>query len=180
MNRVYLFWAMFFACTGFCMANGIVSKPDTGSVKISGSFTIKGSQQSVWLIPPKIDSTQINCTGGCNIVLKFADPKIPAIKVQGAIGGMLYNLGDLNNDGKDEIGVLHQWFHGCWNAFDVYTFEKGIWELAVPPIRTHCNQWEANLKPIVKDPAKKGFVKITYSAFENNDIVFKTKSVPIK
>ncbi|MVN21183.1 hypothetical protein [Mucilaginibacter arboris] len=148
--------------------------------KLKGSFTIKRKQQLVWLILPKIDSAKMDCIGGCAVVLKFADPKIPTIKVKGAIGGTLYNLGDLNNDGKDEVGVLHEWFNGCWNAFDVYTFKHGFWEMAVQPISTHCNQWEANLKPIVKDPAKKGFVKITYSAFENNDIVFKTKSVAVK
>ncbi len=148
--------------------------------KLKGSFTVKGRQQSVWLVPPTIDSTEMNCTGGCNVILKFTDPKIPVIVVKGSIGGTLYNLGDLDGDGKDEIGILHQWFNGCWNAFDVYTFKNSSWEMAVPPIRTHCNQWEANLKPIVKDPKRKGFVKITYSAFEHNDIVFKTKSEALK
>lgn len=177
--KTYLFFIGFIACANLGLANN-VPKYNIDSSIIKGSFTTKGKEQLVRLIPPKIDSTQINCVGGCDVVLKFSDPKIPVILVKGSIGGTLYNLGDLNNDGKDEIGILHEWFNGCWNAFDVYTFKHGYWEMAVPPISTHCNQWEANLKPIVKDPKRKSFVKITYSAFENGEIVFKTKSVPVK
>lgn len=179
VNKVYLFFIVFIACVNLSLAK-CVPKLNLDSSIIKGSFTVKGKQQQVRLVPPKIDSTQMACVGGCDVVLKFADPKIPDILVKGTIGGTLYNLGDLNNDGKDEIGILHEWFNGCWNAFDVYTFKHGFWEMAVPWISTHCNQWEANLKPIVKDPARKGYVKITYSAFENKEIVFKTKSVPIK
>ncbi len=179
MNSLKLFFICWFAVINSNVDKNPLQQPKP-QPEVKGSFTIKGKQQLVWLVPPKIDSTKMDCVGGCNVVLKFADPKIPVISVKGSIGGTIYNLGDLDNDGKDEIGVLHEWFNGCWNAFDVYTFKHGFWEKAVPTFSTHCNQWEANVKPIVKDPAKIGYVKISYSAFEHGEIVVKTKSVTVR
>jgi hypothetical protein len=148
--------------------------------KAEGYFTTKDKKQTVYMIPPQLNADETGCIGGCVVTLKFSDPSIPVIKIKDCIGGTPVNLGDLDNDGKDEIGILRDWFTSCWRSFEVYTFKNGKWEFAVPPISTHCNQWEANLKPIVKAPQKKGFVKITYSVLVDSGIAVKTKIIPVK
>ncbi|MGF7081317.1 hypothetical protein [Mucilaginibacter sp. UYCu711] len=147
---------------------------------VKGHYT-SHARQTVWLTPPQLNAEETSCVNGdCIAVLHFSDPTIPPIAVKSCIGGTPANLGDLDNDGLDEIGLLPEWFTSCWRNYYVYTFKHGHWQYAVPPISTHCNQWEANIKPITKDPTRKGFVKINYSAFQHDSIVVKTKSVPIK
>jgi len=156
--------------------------------EVTGHFTQKNKVETVWLVAPQINADETGCVtqsklakqGDCIASLNFSDSSIPSIKVNDCIGGTPVNLGDLDNDGLDEIGLLPEWFTSCWRNYRVYTYKKGEWILAVDPFPTHCNQWEENLQPIIKDPAKKGNVIITYSAFEGNEIVFKKKSVGVK
>jgi hypothetical protein len=110
----------------------------------------------------------------------FSDSSIPSIKIKMCIGGNPTNLGDLNENGTDEIGLLPDWCTSCWRSYNVYTLENDKWIFAVDPIITHCNQWEEGIKPIEIDPDKAGNVLIRYSEFTEKDIVTKTKSVPVK
>jgi hypothetical protein len=162
------------------MVFGFKPKTNPGTQPITGHFTHQNKPETLVLITPKMNSNETDCAGGCTTQIKFSDPAIPAISVKDAIGGELANLGDLNNDGLDEIGLLPGWFNGCWHDYRVYTFKQKQWHLAVPPFPTHCNQWEANVKPIVPDSQHPGEVVITYSVIEGNEIVFKKKSEPIK
>jgi len=155
---------------------------------VTGHFTQTDRVQMVQLVAPVINVDETGCVlhddpaeiSNCISTLKFSDPDVPVIAVNGCIGGTPVNLGDLDNDGLDEIGLLPQWFSSCWHDYHVYTYKQGAWVPAVPPFATHCNQWEANIQPIIKDPAQRGHVIITYSALEGTDIVFKTKSLAIR
>jgi hypothetical protein len=166
----------------FCPAMvSLIAVGQIDDAPVTGHFTHKGKPETLILITPKLNSTETGCYGGCLTKIKFSDPAEPVISIKDCIGGTLTNLGDLNGDGLDEIGLLPDWFAGCWRSYKVFTFKHHQWELAVDPFPTHCNQWETDgVKPIIKDPAKPGNVLISYSAFEGNDIVIKTKSVPIK
>lgn len=133
------------------------------------------------LIAPKLNKGGTACLDSdCVAYIKFSDTTIAPIKVKHCIGGKLENLGDLNGDGKDEIGLLPDWFTSCWRDYLVYTYKNNEWINAVPPIPTHCNQWEAHIKPIEKDSLNKGYVVIRYSEFDNKDIVNKSKIIAIK
>lgn len=107
--------------------------------------------------------------------------KIPRIKIKDCS-----DRNDLNNTGvyllfgKDEIGLLPNWFRGCWNGYKVWTLNNHQWIYAVEPITTHCEQWEDGIIPIEIDRNKKGYVLIRYSVHTGDDIIIKTKSVPIK
>ena len=89
---------------------------------------------------PKLNADGTGCDGKCVLVLRFSGEHTPPIKIEDCIGGTPVNLGDLDGDGKDEIGILREWFNSCWHNYNVCTFKDGQWEFAVPPIRTHCNQ----------------------------------------
>ncbi|WDF55711.1 hypothetical protein [Mucilaginibacter sp. KACC 22063] len=156
-------------------------KPKQEDTNIKGYFTTKNHEESVIITTPKVDSDEVSCPGGCTTKIGFTNSNTASITVKDCIGADITNLGDLNGDGLDEIGILPQWFGGCWHLYRVYTYKHKKWELAVPPIQTHCNEFETpGLKVITKDPEKPGNVLVTYSVFDTDDITFKTISEPIK
>lgn len=145
-----------------------------------GDFNGDGSLDYVWLIAPKIDNEGMGCVGDCISYLKFSDPTIPTIKVDQCISGYPTNLGDLNKDGSDEIGLLPGWFTSCWRSYYVWTLKNNQWVYAVQPFSTHCNQWDEGIKPIEIDLNKEGNVLIRYSEHTGDDIVTRTKSVKVR
>ncbi len=158
-------------------ANEVPTPTKEDSVK--GDFNGDGKLETAWLVPPEILEND-SCPGGCNSLIKFSDPSIPPITVERCIGGHPDNLGDLNKNGTDELGISTEWFQGCWNSYNPYTLKNGKWIYAVEPFSTHCNQWEEGVVPIEIDKKKPGHVLIRYSQSTDEAIVVKTKSVPVK
>lgn len=92
---------------------------DAATRKLYGDFNGDGQKEYAWVKPPErldenyeIDFGQDDergdlafyCPGGCNSVIYFSDNSIVPITIEGSFGGSLRNLGDLNNDGSDNIG----------------------------------------------------------------------------
>ena len=155
-----------------------------GSGMSEGDFNGTGTRGYVWLEPPifaKTDDEDAGCLGGCDATIRFLDPFIPPIKVRHCIAGTPDNLGDLNGDGADEIGLLPIWFTGCWADYHVWTLQGGRWVEAVESFPTHCDQWNTGQKAVEVDPKHPGHVLIRYSEMgKSGGIVVKTKSVPIR
>ncbi len=141
-----------------------------------------GVKEYAYLTPAPIDTTQeMTCLDeSCTSVIRFSNKAIPELRISNCLNAVVDILGDLNNDGKDEIGINPQWWTSCWSGYHVYTLKKGKWIDAIPAISTHCNQWEDGVKPVQKDPKRPGYVFIHYSMMIDDDIVTKTKSIPIK
>jgi serine/threonine protein kinase len=154
-----------------------ISHPDDA---VGGDFNGDGKIDYMWLQKPRLSSDRNECVEQCVSYIKFDDTSIPSIEVLECIGGNTSNLGDLNNNGTDEIGLLPESFNSCWRDYHVWTLKDGRWESAVEPFPTHCNQWENGIKPIEIDPTKNGNVIIRFSDFNSDfDIVTKTKSIDI-
>lgn len=147
---------------------------------VAGDFNGDGIEDFAWLVAPVPDEESDGCLGACDCYIRFSDPAIASIKIEDCIGGSPDNLGDLNNDGKDELGLLPDWFTSCWRGYLVWTLIETEWVEAVSPIATHCNQWDAGVFPIRKDTQHPGYVIINYSEHTGDDIVTRTKSIPIK
>lgn len=152
----------------------------TPIIAVKGDFNGDGKIDSMWLIPPKVAANEQDCMGECKSYIKFSDPKISSIKIENCIGGLPTNLGDLNKNGTDEVGLLPEWFSSYWSAYHVWTYINGKWVQAVSPFSTHTNQWDKGVKPIEVDKNKPGYVIIRYSELSGEDIVTKAKSVKIK
>lgn len=147
---------------------------------IVGDFDGDGVLEKMWLVPPDSLTDDADCIGGCTSYIYFSNPNIPTIKIESSIGGTPVNHGDLNNNGADEIGLLPDWFSSCWRQYYVWTLLDGKWELAVPPIHTHCNQWEEGIVPIEIDTSKEGHVITRHSELNDEEFSIVTESIAIK
>ncbi len=151
---------------------------DIPSDAISGDFNGDGELDYMWLQEPELTASNEDCVGECVSYIKFSDLSIPEIEVTNSIGGTPSNLGDLNSDGTDEIGLLPAWFSSCWREYFVWTFKNESWEYAVNPFNTHCNQWDEGIRPIEIDPSRSGNVIIRYSE-QDEDFEIVTRSMSI-
>lgn len=142
---------------------------------LRGDFDGDGKTEYAWIVKPKLKASGEDCEGKCEVRIVFSNTAMKAITVKNSIGGYLTSWGDLAGNHKDVIGFHPEWFTSCWSPYYVYTIHKGEWCYLVPPFSTHCNQWEAGIKPIERVPGRKGFVKIHYSAIDTADIKMRLK-----
>ena len=146
---------------------------------IRGDFDGDGTPEYVWLVPPKIDSTGEECVGNCVSYLTSSNPALRPYALKQSIGGELTKFSNLGPARRDYLGILLAWFTSCWSSYYVLSYQQGAWRNAVAPFSTHCNQWEADVIPIVRDSAHAGHVLIHYSEFANDSITTETKSLPL-
>lgn len=143
---------------------------------ILGDYDGNGTKEYAY---SKVSDCSDECDGKCETTIYFSDKNIKSFTIAPARNGSLYNLKDLNDDGKDDLGFYPDWCTSCWHPFYVYTDGKNGWKPLVEPIPTHCSQWEEEKFPIKKDPKKKGNVIITTSEWLDDDIKIISESVKI-
>lgn len=165
--KIFILFAFTFCCLS------IFAQKTEG---ILGDFDGNGTKEYAYT---KINICNDDCDGKCETIIYFSDKKIKSFVIAPSRNGTLYNVKDLNNDGKDDIGFYPDWCTSCWHPFYVYTYNKNGWEPLVSPISTHCSQWEDEKFPIKKDPKRKGYVIITTSIWKDDDIKIISKSVKI-
>jgi hypothetical protein len=146
--------------------------------KLYGDFNGDGSKEYVWIEGPKLpnpedyddwdkeyDFRSDYCIGGCNSVVYFSNKQIIPITVFDTYGGMLVNLGDLNNNGTEEIGVWTRpgYMTGSTsslNIFDTKNFRKTL----IEPFSLNFNLHDYAIKDAVKNLGNKK-IEITESIF---------------
>lgn len=147
---------------------------------IKGDFNGDGKTEFAWLIPPRLTEDESSCIGKCIGFIVFSDKTLDRISVNDCIGGIPDDLGDLNQDGKDEIGILPMWFTSCWKDYHVWSYGEKKWYEPVEPIATHCDQWDQGIRPIEKDWQDHLKVIIRYSEHTGEEISVKSKRVTFR
>lgn len=108
---------------------------------ITGDFDGDGQLEKAWVVQPSIKSYD-ECEGKCTSKIYFSDYSIPIIIYDGSIDLNINNLGDLNNDGIDEIGVGRVWFQSTRQFYSVYVMCHSNWkEAIVVDIHTMDSTW---------------------------------------
>lgn len=158
-------------------SNKLLEVPKNG---IAGDYNGDGILEYAWVEEPVLLEEEMDCEGACSCVLRFSNPDIPSITIDGCIGGGPTNYGDLNGDGADEIGMLHDWFTSCWKAYYVWTFSGGSWKYAVPPLSTYCDQRDEGVIPIEADPKRKGYAIVRETEIIDDEFVVTERSVKVR
>lgn len=89
---------------------------------VTGNFTGKNVTAIATLIHEGTDSEDPS-----QYSITFNDPAI-AVVPGVCCGVLLVNEGDLNGDGKDELGVANAPLHGCTYDYQVYTYKNSKWK----------------------------------------------------
>ena len=98
----------------------------------------------------------------CQCVIEFSNVSIKTLIVETCTEGVFKNEGDLNDDGRDEIGILPGWISSGCRQYHVYTFRDNEWVQICEPIENSYNMREAGVVLIEKDK-KKGYAVIRQS-----------------
>ena len=83
--------------------------------------------------------------------------KIPEIYFDNSVWGYIENIGDLNNDGYNELIFSPGWFSSCWGQLYIYNFDGNKWTKATNVSYRRCE--EESLKSHIVKIKKKYFLK---------------------
>jgi len=106
---------------------------NTDSAKISGDFNGDGKTEFAWAVISKPGHGNPMENGESDeFSLQFSDPVIPEFRI-GCCEVRLFNEGDLNHDGADEISIYQAPDNGNTYTFSTYTFKGDNWKTLFAP-----------------------------------------------
>ncbi len=116
----------------------------------------------------------------CATTLFFDDESIAPAYVSDALDLTLHNLGDLDDDGSDEIGGIPEWWTSVWHAYHVLTFKNGQWMKFIPSPTINLEYYfEHPYVPVEKIKGKKGVVLVRNCDFNDGDVQLSENEVKI-
>lgn len=163
-------------CFCLLMYSSLASSQDKRQVfSIKGDFNGDGKTEVGRVIKPKV-SADGSCRGPCLMKIIFSDNKVKPFSDTATGALQLINLGDLDNDGNDEIGLLPDWFSSCWRGYNIYSYKKSKWA-PVAGFMTYCEQWS---KPIIIKKIKPGMIKVISADFNaDHGVVYRNEVIKL-
>ncbi|MBK6834890.1 MAG: hypothetical protein IPG89_11705 [Bacteroidetes bacterium] len=80
---------------------------------------------TVFINEPSIIEAELSCRDEvCNTKFIFANTTIPSFSHEQALGGVLANAGDLDDDGMCELYFVPDWFTSNWTGLTIYSLKK--------------------------------------------------------
>lgn len=176
-------YCMALCATAMCLSCMAQQRPPKDYNYALGDFNGDGKKEYVYFVPPK-DADRwedLDSFDGLNGYLKFTDVSIPSIFVERCVAGVPRNLGDLNGDGKDEIGIQPNWVTSMWQVYRVFTLKRSGWTDAVEPFTVWLGDDDIDFDktPPVKKLAG-GKVRITTYTSVDGDVKKQHKVVRVK
>lgn len=148
-----------------CFSAFSQQRPPKGCNYAIGDFNGDGKNEYVYFVAPQGADhwDELEDLSGLNGLLKFTDSSIPGIFIKQCAFGMPRNLGDLNDDGKDEIGIQPGWVTSSWQIYRIFTLQPQGWVDAVAPFTVWLGDEDTDFDanpPVAK--LGNGKVRITY------------------
>lgn len=85
---------------------------------------------TVFVNQPSIIEAELTCRDEvCKTEFIFANSSIPSFSHEQALGGVLANAGDLDNDGVCELYFVPDWFTSNWTGLNIYSLKENNWIL---------------------------------------------------
>ena len=132
---------------------------------LNGDFNGDGVSESAWFVESRIACDTSTTEEHCKGTILFSDKKIKLLEIEWCPWAAFKNEGDLNDDGKDEIGVKCNWSTSACSGYDVFTYTNEEWIDAIDGCcGTSGSLRESGLVLVEKDPDRKGYVIIRRSA----------------
>jgi len=127
---------------------------------------------TVFINEPSIIEAELSCRDEvCNTKFIFANAAIPSFSHEQALGGVLANAGDLDDDGMCELYFVPDWFTSNWTGLNIYSLKQNKWiSLGQGSIRRDTPEMESDLytpygKRIVKH---KGYFEILENVMDED------------
>ncbi len=106
----------------------IIENPQTfegDSIKdyeVVGDFNGDGKMEKAWV--KGVNDMDIT-TSFINLKMEFSDTSIKSVQLGEGLGYTLFNVGDINGDGCDDIGMIPWKMASMWTIFHVWGSKKG-------------------------------------------------------
>ena len=117
-----------------------------------GDFNGDGIWEKSWVNLADIGDDDPRFAEYVELKLSFTDSKIESANLGEGYGFSLFNIGDINGDGCDDIGMMPSPAVSYFNSFHVWVSDKGVnWhQLLSWPIYTEtlCNEHGSNFIPV--------------------------------
>ncbi|TNE80970.1 MAG: hypothetical protein EP332_05655 [Bacteroidetes bacterium] len=96
--------------------------------RIVGDFNGDGKLDSAIVLQPFIHKASGYCSD-CRTCIVFSNNIDTLLIPHEAIDALLFNVGDLDSNGTDELIVIPDWFNSCLGTQNLYTYESEKWKL---------------------------------------------------
>lgn len=120
---------------------------------------------------------------GVHYYLCSKSGRLPKIELYGCdeMAPLIYEEGDLDGNGTDDMGYLHTWTTSQWRYYRILTFHEGQWFYMFDETEDFLNtniNFRHSGKEIAKSAKEKGKVCITYMTNDFNHLIKDTIVTP--
>jgi hypothetical protein len=93
----------------------------------TGNFDHIKGVDTAWLMVPMKEFEMYGCSP-CSTRVVFSNGTDSICFTEGDIGGGMEIVGDLNDDGVDELAYYDAHFNGCWADLRLYSLKGAAWK----------------------------------------------------
>lgn len=97
---------------------------------ILGDLNKDKIDDTVFILAPETIEEELSCKDSvCRTIIVFSSKRFPVLIHEQALGGVLANAGDLDDDGMCELYFVPDWFTSNWTGLNIYSLKNDKWVL---------------------------------------------------